>query len=139
MSSKNLKRSLSQDSESRRTKPRLESSKEVGTLPYPSLSEAPKTCIPFQQPSSILTFSYTPKHELVFDDSALRYYVDPPPRADLNHGYDRWIRRPEERGRLDSLLRAVSKQRSRINTQGADGNAWLSSIGIISWRGVMTK
>ncbi|KAK7682652.1 hypothetical protein QCA50_014452 [Cerrena zonata] len=133
------KRSLSPDTDTKRTKIRLEEPTDVGQLSYPSPSEPIKTSVPFQQPSSLLTFSYTPKHELVFNDSALRYYVQPPQGADLNYGYDRWIRRPDERGRIDNLLHAVSKARSRMDANGHDGKAWLSSIGIISWRGVITK
>jgi RAT1-interacting protein len=60
----------------------------------------------------------------------MRYYVNPPRDADLGHGYERWIRRPEERGRLDGLLLAISEIRKR----GAD-----PLISIVSWRGVMTK
>jgi len=60
----------------------------------------------------------------------MRYYVDPPRDADLGHGYDRWIRRPEEKGRLDGLLRAISEIRRR----GGD-----PVINIVSWRGIMTK
>lgn len=133
------KRSLSSDSDCKRTKPRLDVSQDVGKLSYPSPSETIRTSVSFQQPSSLLTFSYTPEHQLEFTDSAMRFYVPPPQGADLNYGYDRWIRRPEERGRIDNLLRAVSKARLRMDAHGNDGKAWLSSIGIISWRGVMTK
>jgi len=61
----------------------------------------------------------------------MRYYAKPPPDADLRHGYERWIRRPEERGRLDGLLRAISEIRRRGTGDPV--------IGIVSWRGVMTK
>ena len=60
----------------------------------------------------------------------MRYYVDPPRDADLGHGYERWIRRPEEKGRLDGLLQAISEIQRR------DGDP---VINIVSWRGVMTK
>ncbi|KAI0079591.1 RAI1-domain-containing protein, partial [Panus rudis PR-1116 ss-1] len=76
---------------------------------------------------------------LEFNNAALRYYVDPPPRANLQYGYDRWIRRPEERGRIDSLLQAVSRIKEKMDSRGIDGNAWLRDIGVVSWRGVMTK
>lgn len=95
--------------------------------------------VPLQQPSTLLTFSYTPERVLEFNDSALRYYVDPPPKANLKYGYERWIKRPEEKGRLDGLLRAVSKYRSRLDASGADGSAWLRDMSVVSWRGVMTK
>ena len=61
----------------------------------------------------------------------MRYYVGPPVGADLGHGYERWNRRPEERGRLDGLLRAISEFR-----RGGTGDP---AVNIVSWRGVMTK
>jgi RAT1-interacting protein len=60
----------------------------------------------------------------------MRYYVSPPRDADLGHGYERWIRRPEEKGRLDGLLRAISEIRRR----GGE-----PVISMVSWRGIMTK
>ncbi|KAH8074813.1 RAI1-domain-containing protein [Cristinia sonorae] len=108
-------------------------------MSYALATERQLQTVPFQQPQQLLTFSYTPDHELEFTDSALRYYVDPPAGADLRYGYDRWIKRPEERGRLDSLLRAVCRTRQKLNSGAADSSDWLRSIGIVSWRGVMTK
>ena len=93
----------------------------------------------FQQPSTLLTFSYTPERVLEFTDSSLRYYTGPPLRADLKYGYDRWIKRPEEKGRLDGLLIAISKYQSKVDSGGGDGAAWLRDIAVVSWRGVMTK
>ena len=99
-------------------------------LACPPVTNPPQsTPIPFQQPLPLLTFSYTPARELEFTDSALRYYVDPPRNADLAYGYERWVRRPDEKGRIDALLRAYSKLRM-YSTAG---------IGVVSWRGVMTK
>jgi len=102
------------------------------TLAFPSLSHAPSHTPPFQRPSQLLTFSYSPSRVLQFDDSALRYFIDPPRGADLNRGYANWIRRPEERGRIDGLLTAWSRFKTTISGQSSD-------IGVISWRGVMTK
>ncbi|OAX41436.1 RAI1-domain-containing protein [Rhizopogon vinicolor AM-OR11-026] len=102
------------------------------TLAFPSLSHTPTHTPAFQRPSQLLTFSYSPSRILQFDDSALRYFVDPPRGADLNHGYANWIRRPEERGRIDGLLSAWSRFKKSIQGQHPD-------IGVISWRGVMTK
>lgn len=102
------------------------------TLDFPSLSHTPSHTPAFQRPSQLLTFSYSPSHVLQFDDSALRYFVDPPRGADLNHGYANWTRRPEERGRIDSLLSAWSRFNKSIQGQSP-------RIGVISWRGVMTK
>jgi len=91
--------------------------------------------IPFQLPSQLLTFSYTPEHVQVFDNSALRYYVDPPIGANLSYGHERWIRRPDERGRLDALLKAVVKIKEDTTKAGAA----LPHIGVVAWRGIITK
>jgi RAT1-interacting protein len=100
------------------------------TLPFTPVDNAQPKSIPFQQPLPLTTFSYTPLRQLEFTDSALKYFVQPPPNANLNHGYERWIRRPDEKGRIDSLLRAWDKVR---------GDGRVGGIGVISWRGVMTK
>jgi len=95
--------------------------------------------VPFQLPQQLLTFSYTPEHVLEFTDSALRYFVHPPNGADLRYGYERWVKRPEEKGRIDNLLRAVSRTRQKMSSGNVSGSDWLKTIGVVSWRGVMTK
>ncbi|KAI0925658.1 hypothetical protein AcV5_008336 [Taiwanofungus camphoratus] len=107
-------------------------------LPYPSTSTSVRP-VPLQQPLPLLTFSYTPSRTLEFTDSALRYYVDPPGGAELRYGYERWVKRPEEKGRIDGLLKAVHRIRTRMDESGTDGSRWLRDIGVVSWRGVMTK
>lgn len=69
----------------------------------------------------------------------MRYYVEPPQRADLGHRYDRWIRRPEEKGRIDSLLRALVQIGVEKKGHEETNTTWLRDIGVVSWRGVMTK
>jgi RAT1-interacting protein len=101
------------------------------SLSYPSTSQPASRTVPFQRPLPLITFSYDKSRQLEFSDAAMRYYVDPPPSADLGYGYERWVRRPEERGRLDGLLRAILE----IQRRGSGHPA----IGVISWRGVMTK
>lgn len=111
------------------------------TLDYPSLSRAPSKPPSFQQPTQLLTFSYTPDHVLEFNNSAIRYYVDPPRGADLGYGYDRWTRRPDERGRLDALLQAWSRFKGGL-CEGPSSSASQSKapdIHVMSWRGIMTK
>ena len=109
------------------------------TLTYPNLARPPSKIPLFQQPTQLLTFSYTPDHVLEFNDSALRYYIDPPLGSDLGYGYDRWIRRPDERGRLDALLRAWSRFR-RTSSEGSSSSQFKSpDIHVMSWRGIMTK
>ena len=91
--------------------------------------------VPFQQPSQLISFSYDPEHVQEFTDSALRYFVDPPIGSNLGYGYERWNYESDDRGRIDALLKAVSKIKSDT---AACGGA-LPEIGLISWRGVMTK
>ena len=91
--------------------------------------------IPFQQPRQLISFSYTPEHVQEFTDSALRYFVDPPIHSKLSYGYDRWNYTSDDRGRIDALLKAVSKIKG---DPVAHGGA-LPEIALISWRGVMTK
>jgi RAT1-interacting protein len=101
------------------------------SLPYPSTSQSVSRAIRFQRPLPLISFSYTEGRKLEFTDAAMRYYVKPPPDADLGHGYERWTRRPEERGRIDGLLRAISEIRRRGTMDPVTS--------IVSWRGVMTK
>ncbi|KAI0366228.1 RAI1-domain-containing protein [Pilatotrama ljubarskyi] len=144
------RRALSSHGPSQPPKKRLEVDPEAGssarppshTLSYPSTtSSQPIRPVPFQQPTGLLTFSYTPQRVLEFTDSALRYYVDPPPGADLRYGYERWIKRPEERTRLDGLLRAVERimQKADASTGPGSGAKWLKDIAVVTWRGIMTK
>ena len=91
--------------------------------------------VPFQQPSQLISFSYDPEHVQEFTDSALRYFVDPPIGSNLGYGYEWWKYESDDRGRIDALLKAVSKIKSDM---AACGGA-LPEIGLISWRGVMTK
>ena len=98
----------------------------------PSSSGKDGPPVPFQQPTALTTFSYNSKRELRFDDSAMRYYVDPPQGADLRYGYERWVKRPEEKGRLDGLLKAWLKVRDGF-PEGTMND------GVIAWRGVMTR
>ncbi|CAE6448598.1 unnamed protein product [Rhizoctonia solani] len=98
------------------------------TLP---LETSPKDPSPaFGQPQQLTCFSYSPNRELRFDTSALKYYVPAPINADLGYRYEHWIKRPEERGRIDSLLRAIEQE--HVVGERKKG-------AFISWRGVMTK
>lgn len=121
-------------------------------LSYPSVepgASSSSSRVPFQQPSPVLSFSYTPvTHTQQFDDSALKAFVDPPLGADLNYGYERWLRKPDERGRLDGLLRAVQKVQEKEReaaeavaiAQGQEtGKGKAKEIGVVAWRGVITK
>ncbi|PBK75857.1 RAI1-domain-containing protein [Armillaria solidipes] len=103
------------------------------SISYPDLTLShAKAPTPFQKPMPIISFSYTPSRTLEFNDLALRYFVDPPIGAQLSYGYDKWIRRPEEKGRIDGLLKALSRVKS-------NGKVALDDVAVVSWRGVMTR
>ncbi|KIY46675.1 RAI1-domain-containing protein [Fistulina hepatica ATCC 64428] len=106
---------------------------EVATLSYPKLV-CPTSIPQFQQPTPLLNFSYDASHALHFDNSSMKYYVDPPPHADLRHGYERWNKRPERKGRIDTLLRAWKRVQEKM-AMPPD----VMRGGVITWRGVMTK
>lgn len=117
------------------------------TLQYPA-KDKPARPVAIQYPSRLLTFSYNNDRKLLFDDSTMKYYVPPPPNADLRYGYPRWVKRPEERGRLDGLLKALLRYAEGLDgdqsaanedVQGKRSGEWLQQIGVVSWRGVMTK
>lgn len=108
----------------------------VASLSYPSLSSSPAKVPPFQRPSQLLAFSYDAERVLEFNDSALRYFVEPPRGADLGFHYDKWIKRPEERGRLDGLLTAWTQFKKSLRP--SDPSA-VPDIHVMTWRGVMTK
>ena len=84
----------------------------------------------FQRPKTLLTYSNDESHTLKFSDSSMKYFVLPPPKADLSYGYERWIKRAEERGRLDALLECLEREETRQASRRPS---------IVSWRGVMTK
>ena len=139
--------------ERRRTKPRLSdllspvneqppasTSTSTSTLLERKLSYPPKVApahpvkpTPFQQPLPLLTFSYTPSRVLEFNDSALRYFVQPPRDAQLSYGYERWVRKPDEKGRIDGLVKALDRVCSGMN------NGSKINVGVVAWRGVMTR
>jgi len=102
-------------------------------LAYPKISTFKPKPVPFQKPSVLTTFSYTSEHVQEFTDSALRYFVDPPLGSNLSFGYDRWVRKSDDRGRIDALLKAISKIKAEAN------GGSLPEIGVVSWRGIMTK
>ncbi|KAG9128077.1 decapping endonuclease targeting mRNA [Ceratobasidium sp. 392] len=84
----------------------------------------------FGQPQQLTCFSYTPQRELCFDTSALKFYVPAPLNADLGYRYEHWTKRPEERGRIDSLLRAIEQE--HVASERKKG-------AFVAWRGVVTK
>lgn len=106
----------------------------IVVLSYPDTGQINVKQTAFQMPTQIMSYSHDEQHAQKFDNSALRYYVDPPLGAHLDYGYDRWIRKPDERGRLDGLLSAISRLRK-------DPAKALSvpDNGLVCWRGIMTK
>lgn len=133
--SEEAKRAKTEPSTPGKEPPRGASEEE--SLSYPDITRPlPRNVVPtpFQQPTQLATFSYTPDRELVFDNSAMKYYVEPPRGVKLNYGYDQWIKQEEERGRIDNLLKALSRVRSDPTRHTA-----VKELGVVSWRGVMTK
>jgi RAT1-interacting protein len=126
-------RSESPHSPSSEHAPSPKRTKGNATLDYPNTSHRPGRPVPFQQPTQIISFSYTPSRTLEFTNSALRYLVDPPPGAKLGYGYERWVRKPDQRGRIDGLLQAFSRAR------GGSASASLRDVEVVAWRGVMTR
>jgi len=110
------------------------------TLPIPPTDNPSSRSPPFQQPYQLMTFSYASvtspedpskrSRALEWNNSSMKYYVPPPQGANLAYGYERWIKRPEERGRLDGLLEACIKDQCEGERRRAD---------LITWRGVITK
>jgi RAT1-interacting protein len=115
----------------------LEKSNEKANSTYLAYPKGPQNVkqVPFQQPSQLISFSYDPEHVQEFNNSALRYFVDPLIGSNLGYGYERWNHKSDDRGRIDALLRAVSK----IKSDSVACGGGLPEIGLISWRGVMTK
>lgn len=136
MSKRKVSAALGGQPDDRNTKPRLDADQSSSFLAFPNTSQAHqrKAAVPFQKPTQIMSFSYPPSHIQEFTNSSLRYYVDPPLGANLGYGYDRWIRRPDEKGRLDSLLRAYT----RAEDSGTCPVS-LNDIAVVCWRGVMTR
>ncbi|QRV89694.1 nuclear 5'-3' exoribonuclease-interacting protein, Rai1p [Ceratobasidium sp. AG-Ba] len=84
----------------------------------------------FGRPQQLTCFSYDLKRQLHFDTSALKFYVPAPINADLGYRYENWVKRPEERGRIDSLLHAVEQE--CVVGERKKG-------AFVTWRGVVTK
>ncbi|KAI0091163.1 RAI1 like PD-XK nuclease-domain-containing protein [Irpex rosettiformis] len=127
-------------------------STDESTVASQSLSYPPKNRpvkpVAIQYPTRLLTFSYDADRTLHFDDSAMKYFVNPPMNADLKYGYTRWIKRPEEKGRIDGLLKAMVKYCQDLDSSsgtlqdqsdGKPSSQWLRQMRCVSWRGVMTK
>lgn len=129
--------------ENEETSSRVQKEKEdnLHRLDYPPISTHPTTRVTLQQPLQLTTFSYTAQRKLLFDNSAMKYYTEPPRRAKLDYGYERWIQRgeKEEKGRIDSLLLALERIQHGKGQDGEAGKERVKGLGVVSWRGVMTK
>ena len=85
---------------------------------------------PVQYPKLLLTYSHDPTRAMHFDNSALRYFREPPIGASLSRGYENWIKRPEGLTRLDTLLEALQQKAAAPEAARCD---------VVTWRGIMTK
>jgi RAT1-interacting protein len=93
----------------------------------PPIKELQQTTT-YAKPAEVTRFSYSPKRELLFDQSALQYYKPKKLPIDLNTGFpQRYIQRDTDIEPLDSLLLAVKNQKSTVNVQ------------FCTWRGIITK
>lgn len=89
---------------------------------------------PFQQPVPIASFSYDESRTLHHDNRSRRFYHPPPPRADLNRGFEEVVERDESvNEHLDSLLLSLM----RLEKAGKDEHRRRANL--ITWRGMMTK
>jgi RAT1-interacting protein len=112
-------------------KPRRTSSppESLRLLEMPSKDWLPKP-VAFQKPFQLTSFSYTPERQLVFNNSALKFWVEPPRGADLSHRYEHWIKREETKGRLDGLLQAINEEPCKDAKSRAQ---------VVCWRGILCK
>ncbi|PVF93357.1 RAI1-domain-containing protein [Serendipita vermifera] len=99
------------------------------SLKLPPKSQ-PATLPNFQKPVQLISFSYTPERKQLFDNSAMKFFVGPPRGADLSYGYANWVKRPEEKGRLDGLLQAIT-QKPCLET--------MAKAHLVCWRGILCK
>lgn len=101
------------------------------TAEFPLPPQRPCAPPPYQRPRTLITFTYDEGHRLhVGSNDALRFFSTPPEQADLNYGYDRWVKRDEERGRLDSLLECL---------EHSSAQSAASRPSLVTWRGIITK
>lgn len=89
---------------------------------------------PFQQPVQITSFSYDESRNLYHDDRSRKFYHPPPPRANLNRGFEEFVERDESvNEHLDSLLISLMK------LSKSEKNEQLGRANLITWRGMMTR
>lgn len=106
----------------------------------------------FQQPYQLLSFSHTSVpdsnrnsdksrcRKLEWNNDSMKYFVSPPLGANLSYGYKRWIKRPEERARLDALLQACTREDlNPIDECRVRVEAERRRADVITWRGIGTK
>ncbi|KAK6534715.1 decapping endonuclease targeting mRNA [Arthrobotrys megalospora] len=87
-----------------------------------------------KRPREITYFSYDENHELKHDESSLRYYYTPESNADLNHGYNMFVKHDDSVDEhLDSLLDAL------VELEKKEGRCSTDGVHFVTWRGMMTK
>ncbi|WFD34386.1 decapping endonuclease targeting mRNA [Malassezia cuniculi] len=124
---------------------------QIPPLERPHAALAP---VSVQQPVLLTTFSYDAQKNLLFDDSAKRWYHEPPTKAsghaaDLNYGFEHYHDKPHIPDPLDSVLYTIMERAS-----GAPSRASVNGVPIVpaetvdneilrmhvvTWRGIMTK
>ncbi|KAI5475564.1 RAI1-like domain containing protein [Pseudohyphozyma bogoriensis] len=114
--------------------------------PYSYINPAQPT--PFQLPSHLTSFSYSPTRDLLLDerrDEAIATYVEPRIGVDLNQGFEEcvWRDGSVDEG-LDALLNTLQSwvTSAPSTSTSATTNPSLDVIqraSIITWRGMLTK
>lgn len=108
------------------------SSEHIMLLPaHASINPSPPH---FSQPQLLSSFSYDGDRIQHFDDSSLKYFVQPskPRGLDLGRGFKEAVWKPEGSEGPDALLATLERL-----DQSHD--ELLDSIKVVSWRGLLTK
>lgn len=113
--------------------------------------------VSIQQPALLTTFSYDEHKTLLFDDSAKRWYHDPPTAtnsagdhaADLNYGFEHFHDKPHIPDPLDSVLYTLMQRaKGAPDRPAVDGTPIIPAqavdseilrMNVVTWRGIMTK
>ena len=114
--------------------------------------ERPHAALPpvsVQQPALLTTFSYDTAKRRLHDDSAKRWFREPPVGADLNYGFERYVEEPHVPDPLDSVLYTLMERAGgALDRTAVAGTpsispaavaAELLRMQVVTWRGIMTK
>ncbi|KAK4152632.1 RAI1 like PD-XK nuclease-domain-containing protein [Chaetomidium leptoderma] len=87
---------------------------------------------PVKRPKEFACFSYDKDHKFHLDDSSLKWYYPPDIGADLENGYESFIKHDDRVDEhLDSLLKTITNHEQQTG-EAIDAH-------IVTWRGMLTK